>query len=397
MKQFNVKALPAAVFTLCLLALFALGVRAFLVSAYVGSDYLHSFSAETFDKTEKEFNDSLPTRTLFLDINSFFDRITGKRVSDEYVKLDNGVLAYVGAKENVEPCAAGIAALSEYMSNTVKKPFLYVQFPFQIDPDDEQLPPGVEDHVNENADAFMALLEKKSVPVYDFRPYFRAQPDYYSLFYRTDHHWKAETAFDAACRLMDALAEKDASYTVDERVTQLSSYRIERRDDFLGSIGRHMGLYYCGYESFSAISPKFELDLTVYDENGKEVAAGGAENTVLFPEKLTYENHYLCDMYSYYMEKDHGCRRFVNRTSGLQVAQKKLLIVKDSYARAFLPYMIYGYSDVTVVDLRYADRPLTQIIRANESDLVIVAYNPGALAADSEKNMKLFRFFEEQP
>ncbi len=392
MKKFNVKALPAASFLLCLLALFAVGVRTFAVSVYVGSGYLRGISSSAFKVTETYFNDSLPTKSIFIDINSFVDRITGKRMKNEYVKLNNGKLAYVMDQEDTAPFADAVIALNEYLKSTVKTPLLYVQLPFSIDPDDQQLPPGCEDYSDENADAFLSLIEARGVKTYDFRPLINSKPDYYSQFYRTDHHWKAETAFAAARELITYLAAQDPAYAVDETVTEEKNYQYKSVDNFLGSIGRQFGYGYSGYEPLTTICPSFALDLEVFDEKGKTIQRGDAEKTVLFPEKLSYEDHYLCDMYSYYMDGDHDYRRFVNRTEGLALAQKKLLIIKDSYANALMPYLIYGYREVTVVDLRSLKTPLTEVIEKEKADFVMMAYNPGAL---TKNNKSMFRFFGE--
>lgn len=392
MKKFNVKALPAAAFLLCLLALFVVGVRTFLVSAYVESDYFHHFSSATFQKTEEEFNNSLATRNIFIDINSFFDRITGKRMKKDYVRLNNDNLAYLVKEQDETSYADATIRLNDYVTKTLNKPFLFVMFPFSVNPNDKQLPPGFEDYGNENADAFLAQLDANGVKTYDFRDSFTPRADYYELFYRTDHHWKAETGFIAAQELFRYLAARDASFAVDERVTDEHNYTVKTYDNFLGSLGRSFGRYYCGYEAFSAISPSFDVSLSAYDFNGRLLHRGGAENTVLFPARLTYETHYFCEMYSYYMDGDHGYRRLVNQTDGLKVAPKKILVIKDSYANAMLPYLVYAYSEVTVVDLRDLTAPLTDVIRQADPDLTVVAYHPGSLRDNSAG---FFRFFDQ--
>ena len=390
MKKIRIKYLPALAFILCLAALFAAGVRPFLYSAYGVVLYERGIHADTFKKIEKDFDPSLPTRYFFIDVNSLVDRITGKRTKNEYVKLDNGMLAYVMEKVDTKPAADAVISLNEYMKTTVKKPLLYVQFPFHINPEDQQLPPGSEDHSDENTTEFLAYLAENGVAYYDYRPVFQSQPDYYSLFYRTDHHWTAEAGFLAAKELINELAARDASFAADGRVTDFANYRVERYDNFFGSIGRQFGRFNCGYESFSAISPKYELDLSAYDGEEKLLEAGGAEKTVLFPEKIPYENPYHCTMYGYYMNGDKDYRHIVNRTDGLKVAPKKILVIKDSYANTMTPYLAYAYQDLTVVDLRHLTVPLTEVIEKVDPDLTIVAYNPGALA---EGNEVFFNFF----
>lgn len=391
MKKFNVKALPAAAFLLCLLALFAVGVRPFLVSAFVGSDYLHRIDSGIFKRTEDYFNLAVPTKITFLDVNGFIDRVTGKRMNgDDYYRLNNDALVYVMKKEDMTPFADAVAALKDYVDQNVGKPFLYAQFPFQVDQKDKQLPPGAEDYSNENADELLKKLQGKGVQTYDFRPFIQQQPDYYSQFYRTDHHWKAETGRRAGKEFFRYLAEQDPAFVMDERILDDNNYQTQTYDYFLGSCGRRFGYGYCGYEPFTTFMPNFETSLSVYDINGKLLSSGGAENTVLFPERLTYVNHYDCNMYSYYMDGDHGYRRYVNQSDNLNVVHKKLLVLKDSYANAFLPYLVFGFEEVTVVDLRLLETPLTDVIRQTKPDLTIVAYDPGVL---TQSSWRIFDFF----
>ena len=307
-------------------------------------------------------------------------------------RLNNGHLAYAIEKEDVTPYADAVAALSDYVQTTLNKPFLYVQFPFKIDPNDPQLPPGGEDYSHQNTEEFLNRIKAKGVPVYDLRAYFNeTRPDHYSLFYRTDHHWKAETGFLAAKELNRYLTAQDAAFAVDERVFDQNSYQAETRDNFLGRLGLRFGPYFCGYDSFSAISPKYALDLAAYNVNGKLLHRGGAEGTVLFPKHLTYSSPYNCSMYCYYMDGGPDYRRLVNRTQGLKLSPKKLLIIKDSFANAMVPYLIYGYEEVTIVDMRSLKTPLTEVIEQADPDLVMVAYNPGALIPSEAR---MFEFFE---
>lgn len=59
----------------------------------------------------------------------------------------------------------------------------------------------------------------------------------------------------------------------------------------------------------------------------------------------------------------------------------KLLVVKDSYANALLPFLCAHYSEITVLDLRYFKRPVSEL--ADGADAVVVLYGISAFNTDT--------------
>ncbi|MBQ1400970.1 MAG: hypothetical protein IIY99_01340, partial [Firmicutes bacterium] len=60
-----------------------------------------------------------------------------------------------------------------------------------------------------------------------------------------------------------------------------------------------------------------------------------------------------------------------------------LLIIKDSYANCFIPFIAPYYRNVIVVDPRYYFNDLNKLIKSEDITDVLFLYNANTLATDS--------------
>ena len=62
---------------------------------------------------------------------------------------------------------------------------------------------------------------------------------------------------------------------------------------------------------------------------------------------------------------------------------RSILIIKDSYAHSFVPFLTKNYSTVTMVDLRYLNVDFQEFISLNDYDQVLFMYNVITFSADT--------------
>ena len=75
----------------------------------------------------------------------------------------------------------------------------------------------------------------------------------------------------------------------------------------------------------------------------------------------------------------------VNIKSEESAVDEKVLILKDSYANAMLPYLANQYSDLTVVDMRYyhfEEQTVSELVKNEGIDRVILIYNMDFINSD---------------
>ena len=104
-------------------------------------------------------------------------------------------------------------------------PFLVVVNPPKVHQTQNPLPKFARNN-NLLANQVLEDLRQNHVDFLDNREIFRDNPEkHYSLFYRTDHHWKTEYAFYAFVNIAQKL-KRDYSIDIDENLLKADSYDI---------------------------------------------------------------------------------------------------------------------------------------------------------------------------
>ena len=106
------------------------------------------------------FNEEIYGKDEFVDVYGLVQRILLKNYLEDsndptrdVVKLNNGMLAFLQKKEDMVTRANNIAELQKSI-NEAEIPFIYIQAPYKIR-DNAELPTGVVDYANENADVLL--------------------------------------------------------------------------------------------------------------------------------------------------------------------------------------------------------------------------------------------------
>ncbi len=90
-------------------------------------------------------------------------------------------------------------------------------------------------------------------------------------------------------------------------------------------------------------------------------------------------------MYSTFIGGDNPLTKYTTSTKN----GRKCVVVKNSYGNAFSVYMVSHYEEVYVVDLRYSNHNLIQLIEDNDIDDLIFAIGMyGAMGNGSISLMK---------
>lgn len=173
------------------------------------------------------------------------------------------------------------------------------------------------------------------------------------IFNKTDHHWTQDGAYLGYEELIKALGKEPISKTEYDR--------NELKGDFLGSS-------YSKAPVFTAAKDDFIL----YDNKENTYNVDITEENISFSDVYNYKNLYKKDMYTTYLDGNHAMEHITSRGSD----DDKILIVKDSYAHALVPFLADNYSDIYMVDLRYFHtESLSTFIKKNDIKKIIFIYN----------------------
>ena len=185
------------------------------------------------------------------------------------------------------------------------------------------------------------------------------------IYYRTDHHWTSKgafTAYKAAARKMGLPCYED--------------YDVEKAaDDFRGTFYSkclYDGIKPDQIDIFKPGNNVVAYSLTLNDGINEEYA-----RDIYFPEFLETNDKYCLFL---------GHNRALTKIKTNADTKRKLLLIKDSYANSFVPFLIQNYSEISVIDLRYVKTCITDYADPNEFDHTLFLYNASTFSID--KNIK---------
>lgn len=188
--------------------------------------------------------------------------------------------------------------------------------------------------------------------VCDVRDSFRSSSDGY-LYYRTDHHWTTDGAYLA---YEDFASQKGLPLFEPGQHTAVSvpgfygtnynkSLKFDTRPDTLTY-----------YELPNTLTIKeFLTDGSVYSSE-----EGGLYDL----SKLDTR-----DKYAMFLRGNNGYSTIPGDGTG------RILVIKDSYANSFVPFLSADYAQIDVVDLRYWKYNVENLVKQFDYDDILVLYN----------------------
>ena len=179
------------------------------------------------------------------------------------------------------------------------------------------------------------------------------------LYYKTDHHWTSEGAYLAYrmwCR----------SEGIEPRKKQ--DYAITQTDGFYGTSYSKSALWLTKPDTIETW--EYPINVTVTIDNKDEY------NSLFFKEHLTE-----LDKYPVYLDGNHEFERIVNHDNP---NGKKILLIKDSYAHSFAPFMAENCSQVDMVDLRYYFDPVSNLTKETKYDEILILYGISNISETSD-------------
>ena len=180
------------------------------------------------------------------------------------------------------------------------------------------------------------------------------------IYYRTDHHWTSLGAYYAYSQLCDALGLAPFDTAAHTALTA---------DGFYGT-------HYAKARTWNAVPDVityYDLanTLTVWNVTAAGQPAEGQTTGLYDTEKLS-----VYDKYAMFLHGNNGLSRVQGNGSG------RILVIKDSYANCFVPYLTANYADIDVVDFRNYNYGLDQLIADNGYDQILVLYNFDSFKSD---------------
>lgn len=320
-----------------------------------------SFFDESFMKdTDKYISDHFAFRNSLESVKLNSDLLMGKKEENGVLILHNRMVEPVTKVDN-DIVSASVEAINHLADITDAS--VYVMIP----------PTAAGVYYEDIPKYYLNTDQKKAIDDIYYRfsdkvttlnvfPKLYSSRDEY-VYYRNDHHWTsygAYLAYNAAIRKMGY------------NPTPMSSYDIEHvNSNFYGTFNSRTLYNGIAPDMIDVFHPKTGIDAA-------EVTIGGESYSSMYFSQYLEKK----DKYSFYL--NNAMEPIVNIKTNLQDGEK-LLVIKDSYAQCFIPFLTQHFSEITAVDLRsISPFDINNSIDTDYYDKILVLYSFSGFASDTD-------------
>lgn len=180
------------------------------------------------------------------------------------------------------------------------------------------------------------------------------------IFYRTDHHWKTGAAF----YVYQEWAKAQGLHVPSEEEFEI----VTATEEFEGTIQSKLGIE-TRKDSIELYLPKEDLFYTVQKEEGQEISYS------LYDEPMLETK----DKYGVFFGGNHAVIRVRTKTAN----GKRILVIKDSYANCFVPFLLPEFEAIDLLDVRYYNQKVSELVAAGNYTDILFLYNAAGFAEDS--------------
>lgn len=224
----------------------------------------------------------------------------------------------------------------------------------------DMLPAGAP-MIDENAmlDEIFATIGE-SASVLDLRQTFTDNKEEY-LYFKTDHHWTPYGAYLAYQQFCNLKGLSPFDLNAHESVTV---------EDFQGTHYSATRLWNVQNDAITY----YPLDnpMTIYRITGEAQYEPETTENLINTEKFDTR-----DKYAAFLDGNNGYSVIEGNGTG------SILVVKDSYANSFIPYLTENYAKVGVVDFRNFKYGLDSTIQQEGYDQILILYNFQTFISDT--------------
>ena len=325
----------------------------FRLSSLISGDYDEKFEAY--------MDDQFVGRDMWRKLKVTVDRVGGSR-------LENGV--YIGTNgqllEQIEVAdenhlAANIKAIKSFSESQSKIPVRMMLVPDAANVLNHSLPALAKP---EDQTQMFSMVRKDlgdSVEWIDVSTELNKHKTE-KIYYKTDHHWTtlgAFYAFQAAAPSLGIEGDLSGNYV---------SYAVS--DSFNGMLASKSGVNLGEKEQIDIYVPTEEdTDLIVdYVDEGKR-------STSLYDSSKLKEK----DQYTVFL----GGNSSLLDIRTVSTSTKRLLLVKDSFANSFIPFLTPYYREIVVVDPRYYSGTINDLMDSYRISEVLFLYSGNTFFKDN--------------
>lgn len=198
------------------------------------------------------------------------------------------------------------------------------------------------------------------VTLLDIRRQLKEAAEEKQVYYKTDHHWSLRGAYVAYQAYMEQMGCEPEEY---------SNFDVQAVSDcFFGTL-------YSKVLDSRAVEDEIDAPQNLPSVS---VVCDGRKRDSVYDEGKRDEK----DKYAYFFGGNYGEVEITNE----DVDERKLLVIKDSFANSMVPFLLREYSEIRMLDMRYYKGSVEEYLDLYGADEILVLYELSNFAQDNNLN-----------
>ncbi len=352
-----------------------------------------SWNTFTSGRFESQFDDyvadQFPYRDTWIGIETTVARLAGKTESNDIFLGSDGYLIQRFDEPTESEYQEKLEGFTNISSAHTDLDIYALVAPTAVSILSYRLPMSAEGKVAGDEDSFidrlLSDLESAGIKTVDVRQTLKElDASGTQVYYRTDHHWTTDAAYAAYKTFINAaeIEEGDAEYdrllvtdSFQGTLTASSGFRTSETDSIYVYLPQTSGT--AAAQGTKAEESASQNSTSTDDSNAQSVDytvlnVDSGEKTATFYDVSYLETR---DKYAMFLGGNHAELK-IQTTSQ---SEKNLLIMKDSYANCFIPFLVQDYRTIIVVDPRYYLGDIDQLISDEGITDILFLYNAETL------------------
>lgn len=306
---------------------------------------------------ETYINEQFPFRNNFISTKALSEMIMGKQENNNIIRGKNNYLFQKALPEN-NRLEKNLLTIKQF-GDKIKQPVYFSVIPNSYSILKDKLPKGApitdqEQIIDNNHKLFSA---SSFITYLNLWPLLKIHNEEY-LYYKTDHHWTTLGAYYAYM-----------GFCEQEKLTPVSLNTFSTTE-----ISPFYGTYYAKYKGIFLDSDT----ITCYNVPINSMEIGNKTKNSLYDWSKTK----TYDKYALFLYGNNALS-IIHSDKLSSKNNKKILLIKDSYANSLIPFLTLNYNEIYVVDLRFYQDNLTNLIKENKIDTIWILYNYDTLINDN--------------
>ena len=336
--------------------------------------YLQEFPVPTLktleDKSfmsafEKFFSDHFVLREKWIQLKNQMEIITNKKEINGVYLTEKRLIEHQELNEDI--IKQNTEAINSF-AEKYKKPTFLMIVPTAESIYTDQLPLMAPYFDQKKVIDSIYTASNKNLTCIDvFTPLLSAKNQY--IYYNTDHHWTSLGAY---------LGYFSSAKPLGFAHNEIDKFNVEHAShDFKGTLYS---------KTLYEKSTPDTIDLYHLSTGEPQVTVTVNSGQKSSEHRSIFFRNYLDkkDKYNTFLGQNEPCVSVKTDVTN----QKKLLIIKDSYAHSMVQFYMYHYSEITLVDLRYVNK-LSNYVSVDDYDQIMFVYNFASVNTDTSIGKKL--------